>query len=128
MIERRKDELKLIQAAFGPIEHGANFEWVILKQWKLPPGWNKTETSVLVFIPPGYPVTPPDNFYTDNDLQLTGGASPGSSTPNQKHLGRDWLQFSFHVDGDWKPHADLLNGHNLLTFLQGVVRRLSERS
>jgi hypothetical protein len=128
MIERRKDELKIFRSIYGELHHGPDLEWVIIKQLKLLSGWSKAATSVLVFIPVGYPVTPPDNFYTDNDLRLMGGMLPGNSTPNQQFLGREWLQFSFHVDGDWKPHADLLSGHNLLTFLEGVIRRLSEGS
>ena len=128
MIERRKEELKLVAATYGEFEHGPNLEWVIIKHWTLPPGWNKVETAVLVLIPAGYPVTPPDNFYTDNDLRVGGGTQPGNSNLNQNLVGRIWLQFSFHVDGEWKPHADLLSGHNLLTFLQGVALRFSEVS
>jgi hypothetical protein len=127
MVERRKEEISLIQARYGEIEVGSDLNWVIIKQWKLPPGWSRTETEVLVPIPPGYPVTPPDNFYTADDLRLANGNPPGNATPGQSQLGRLWLQFSYHVEpGDWHPHADLLQGHNLLTFLGGVAGRLSE--
>jgi hypothetical protein len=129
MIERRKNELALIEAEFGEIEIGVNLDWVIIKHWLLPEGWNKSETQVLVLIPPGYSVTPPDNFYTDNDLRLTDSRMPGNASANQPHLGRQWIQFSFHVEGgDWKPSAELLEGHNLMTFLEGVRGRLAEVS
>ncbi len=129
MIERRKQELHLVEAAYGELEISPNLDSVIIKRWSLPPGWNKPETAVLVMIPAGYPMTPPDNFYTDNDLRLANGTSPGNSSPNQPQIGRQWVRFSYHVESaDWRPSADLLSGHNLLTFLTGVAKRLSEVS
>lgn len=128
MIEHRKKEFKLIEAKYGDIEVGPQLEWLVIDQWPLPAGWNKQKTALLVFIPPGYPVTPPDNFYTDNDLLLANGATPGNTSPNQVGpLDKQWLQFSFHIEnGDWHAHTDLLQGHNLFTFLNGVEKRLEE--
>ena len=128
MIERREEELKLVEARYGNIEVGTQLEWLVINRWSLLTGWNKRETAVLIFIPPGYPVTPPDNFYTDNDLRLANSALPSNTSPNHNgHLDKQWLQFSYHVEGgDWHPHADLLQGHNLLTFLAGVEKRLKE--
>ncbi len=127
MNDRRMQELELITAHYGKVEVGPNLDWVLIKRLPLVPGWNKGETSVLVLVPAGYPVTPPDNFYVDNDLRLAGGQIPGNTTPNQAVLGRAWMQFSYHVEGsDWRPHADMLQGHNLMTFLAGVLWRLAE--
>ena|ERR1043166_4511870 len=127
MIERRKKELELVMSQYGEIEVGPGQDWFVIKRWKLAAGWNKGETAVLVVIPPGYAVTPPDNFYTDNDLRLEGGGMPDSTSSDQARQGRQWLQFSYHVeDGEWHPHADPLKGDNLLTFLLGVRKRLSE--
>ena len=129
-IERLQQEVKLVEAQYGELELGPNLEWFVIKRWKLVSGWNKAETKVLVMIPAGYAVTPPDNFYTDNDLRLAGRSQPGNTSADQNLIGRQWLQFSFHFvePGDWQPHADPLKGHNLLTFLQGVAKRLSEVS
>jgi len=130
MTDRRERELELVKVAYGELEIGEELDWVIIKKWPLPSGWNKTETPVLILVPSGYPVTPPDNFYTDNDLRLANGGMPGNSSINVSQLAKPWLQFSYHVEGaDWKPHVDILQGHNLLTFLKaGVSRRLSEAS
>lgn len=130
MTDRVKQELKLVEAQYGELELSPNFDWFVIKRWTLLPGWSKAETKVLVKILSGYPVTPPDNFYTDNDLRLAGGSQPGNVSPDQSLIGRQWLQFSFHFvePSDWQPHADPLQGHNLLTFLQGVAKRLSEVS
>ena len=128
MIERRQKELKLVETEYGELEFGVNLDWFNIKCWNLIPGWNKPSTNVLVLIPSGYPVTPPDSFYTDHDLRLANGGQPGSSTPAHV-LGKNWVRFSFHLEPkDWRPHADPLHGHNLLTFVHGVAMRLSEVS
>lgn len=127
MIEWRKEELRLVQAKYGELEVDSNLEWFIIKAWMLGPGWSMPETLVLVLFPPGYPVTPPDNFFTHNDLRLASGGQPANTSPNVGQVGRLWLQFSWHVEpGNWKPHAEILKGHNILTFLEGVGLRLSE--
>jgi hypothetical protein len=127
MTERVKQELKLVETRYGELEIGPNCDWFVIKRWRLGAGWNKNETPVLILIPPGYAVTPPDNFYTDNDLFLSSGGEPGNTSRGQTHAGRLWRQFSYHVEaGDWQPHADPLHGHNLLTFLAGVAKRLAE--
>jgi len=127
MMERRKQELRLVETGYGELEVSPTLDVFIVKHWGLPPGWSKSETQVLIQIPPGYPVTPPDNFYTDQDLCLEGGLQPGNSNPNVVLMDRQWRLFSYHVEGgDWLPHADALKGHNFLTFLQGVTKRLRE--
>lgn len=129
MIERRKKELELVEAKYGLIEVSPNLDWFIINAWDLIPGWNKTQTRVLVLLAPGYPTTAPDNFYTDNDLRLANGTVPGNTSPGQSVAGGQWLQFSYHIQaGDWQPHADPLQGHNMLTFLEGVAARLKEVS
>ena len=125
MSERLKRELVLAAAVYGELEVAPDLRWFIIKKWLLVPGWNKEQTRVLILIPPGYAVIPPDNFYTDSDLAVKGGAQPGNTSAAQPISGQQWLQFSYHVEAsDWQPE----NGHNLLTFLGGVDRRLTEAS
>lgn len=125
MSERINRELALVAAAYGELEIDTDFRWFIIKRWSLVSGWNKECTRVLILIPSGYAITPPDNFYTEPDLAVKDGGQPGSTSAAQPINGQQWLQFSFHVEAsDWQPE----NGHNLLTFLAGVDRRLSEAS
>jgi hypothetical protein len=126
VIERWKVELELVESSYGSVQTGPNVEWFIIPRWPLPRGWSKPETDLLVLIPPGYPVTPPDNFYVDGDLRVDSAGMPGSAS-HESQVDRQWLRFSWHVEGgDWSPHADPLRGHNLLTFLLAVKKRLSE--
>ena len=127
MQDRRQAEIELLRHKYGELEVGPNLDWVLFKAFPVPPGWSTKLTEMLVMIPQGYPLTPPDNFYTDNDLFLSGGGEPGNTSRGQNHAGRQWRQFSYHVEaGDWQPHADPFRGHNLLTFLAGVAKRLGE--
>jgi hypothetical protein len=121
--ERRKSELELVVSQHGDMVSDPQLDWFIINSWSLT-GWNLDSTPLLVLIPPGYPTTPPDNFYTDPTLRLKNGAPPGNSS-EQVHLNRRWLQFSYHVE-EWVPHAEFRKGHNLLTFLEGVRKRLIE--
>jgi len=126
LLDRRLQEIELLRKKYGPLEYGANLEWILFKEFPLPPGWNKTTTPLLVLIPPGYPMIPPDNFYVPIGFRLASGAMPSNYGEGQSHLGQQWGQFSFHVKELWSPKADILEGDNLLTFMLGAERRLSE--
>lgn len=128
-MDRREQEIRLVERVHGEVEVGPNLEWFVIPRWTLVPGWNRAETPILVRFPPGYAVTPPDNFHAAADLRLANGSQPGSTSTDQECGGRKWLMFSFHIEsGDWQPHADIGKGHNMLTFLAGVERRLREVS
>jgi hypothetical protein len=127
MRERLHRELELVARKFGELEIGPNLDWFIVKRLPLGVGWSKNATQVVVTLPGGYPTTPPDNFHADPDLRLASGAAPGNTSPAQQAVGRTWLLFSYHVEsGDWQPDPVPENGHNLLTFLEGIARRLRE--
>jgi hypothetical protein len=130
VIERRTREIELVEARYGGLDLAADRSWLIIHAFPLPAGWNKTETDVLIIISPGYPQTPPDNFYTELDLRLANGAQAEGGSDGPVYEGHQWQQFSWHfVDAaDWEPRAEIEQGHNLLTFLDGVEQRLSELS
>jgi hypothetical protein len=133
MLPRVKQELDLlvplIERRYGTAEVSANLDWLVVRDWELPAGWNKGKTDVLVLIPPGYPSTPPDNVHTDPDLRLANGDEPGNAAGNATYAGRTWRVFSYHVEtADWHPSREPLSGHNLLTFLEGTARRFQEAS
>lgn len=129
MNARLLKEFELVRARYGELEIEPDERWFTVKKLPLRSGWNKGAVRVFVAIPPGYAVTPPDNFGTDSDLRLATGAQPANTSLLQDASGHQWLQFSYHVDaGDWHPHADPTMGHNLLTFLAGVQSRLEELS
>ena len=78
MIERRLEEVELLRKVYGSLEHGPNVEWIMFKEFRLPSGWNRQTTELLIVIPPGYPTTPPDNFYVAPGLILASGSEPAN--------------------------------------------------
>lgn len=127
MKDRRQEEINLLEKRYYKVEADSNYQWFIIREFVLPEGWNKLSTDLLILIPSGYPNIPPDNFYTDNELRVAAGNILPNRTSQTRQLNQQWLQFSYHVDKTtWKPHADILCGHNLQTFMSGVVQRLSE--
>jgi hypothetical protein len=128
VLERREKELQLVEAQFGELERAPDLSWFVIRRCPLPAGWSKTETSLLILLDPGYPETPPDNFHTDADLTLASGDEPGNASGMLEHADRRWRVFSWHFEDteEWRPHAEVERGHNLLTFLLGVQQRLDE--
>lgn len=128
MIVRRRQEIDLLRSKYGELEVGPNYDYVLFKQFKLPEGWASDYTELLVIVPSGYPITPPDNFYVPQGFRLNTGAQPSNYSEGQNHLGRQWGAFSVHIRTEtWSPSSDLLNGSNLLTFIITVVeKRLNE--
>lgn len=119
--------MDLVHHRYGPIRTDPDLTWLVIERWPLPEGWNMAQTPVLILLPPGYPTTPPDNFYVDAGLRTADGGQPGNTSVQTPIPGDSWLMFSHHVvSGDWAPHAETEKGHNLLTFLEGVSSRLSE--
>jgi len=112
--------------------------WVVIKDFPLPPGYNYERTDVLVLLPPNYPQTPPDWFYVDDNLRLANGAEPDHVfyndtlyDPNDELFGsappqmRGWTACCLHIRS-WKPAANPLNGHSLLSvceLIRGALNR-----
>jgi len=128
LLDRRRQEIELLRRKYVSVTCSDSLDWIRFEGFNLPPGWNRNKTCVLVLVPAGYPVTPPDNFYVPIGLRTALGNPPSNYTESQSLLGEQWGQFSLHVDGEWKPSADHLQGDNLLTFMLGVERRLKEAS
>ena len=124
-MERRLREVELLRQRYSRVEHGSDLDWLKFKDFPLPSGWDRGSTDILVLIPPGYPETPPDNFYVPNGLRLQSNAVPGNFAEGQEVLGASWAQFSYHAE-TWTPTHDLWNGDTLVTFMTAVELRLRE--
>ena len=123
--DRLQLELELLRQRYTAVEHGEDGGWVLMGEVPLPSGWDRPSTEVLVVIPPGYPATPPDNFFVTVGLRLQSGQPPSNYSESQTLIGRQWGQFSFHSQ-EWNPSAELNEGDNLLTFMLLVEKRLCE--
>jgi Prokaryotic E2 family E len=129
LLARRQRELDLVRGRYGEVLADVDLTWLEVVRFPIPPGWTTSVGRVVVLIPPGYPATPPDNFYLEDAISLANGGVVGNASPGQVVLGRPWRLFSYHVEpGTWRPYAEAEKGHNLLTYLAGVEGRLMEAS
>lgn len=83
---------------------------LIIKGYRLPPGFDHELTDLLVRLPAGFPDTPPDMFWVDPEIKLakTGARAPASEH-FENHAGRRWQRFSRHLSqGAWRPGVDSL--------------------
>lgn len=96
--------------------------WVltVFDKYPLPSGFNQQSTSLLVKVPPNYPLGGLDMFWTDSQLRLTGGSMP-ASTSSEHYLGKPWLRFSWHPHR-WNPSSD-----SLVSYLKFIEKRLEQR-
>jgi hypothetical protein len=122
LIERHAEKLKRVHAGVELKELPTNqVQAVIIEvpDVELPPGWNKSRTTIRFLVPLAYPAAPPDCFWADADLALHGGRAPqGSGRQPIPGLPDPLLWFSWHVQ-QWDP-----NRHTLASFFQVVKDRL----
>lgn len=93
---------------------------LLIDRYPLPPGWNKSETQLLLMLPPSYPNGKPDMFWTDDDLTLASGDEPEKATTFENHCEKRWRRFSWHAT-KWTPGKD-----NIHTYMAFVDRRLAQ--
>ena len=128
MKERIQKEIEMLRLKYATLQHGANYDWVMIPDFVLPEGWNQKQTKLVFIIPPTYPHTAPDNFYVETGLRLANGNqqaaySEGGGVP----LGGTWGCFSWHPE-KWQASDKIEEGDNLLTFMKSVNIRLRELS
>ena len=127
LAERLAVEGPLLRRAFPTANVDVEALVVILQDHPLPPGWSHDRTDILFTIPVNYPAGQPDNVCTRADLALAGGGIPTNSQGIQTYAGRQWLQFSYHVEpADWRPAADPAAGSNLTEYLTGALARFED--
>jgi len=106
-------------ASLTPQPNGTSV--VELRNFLLPPGWNKQRVTVYFIVPVGYPVARPDTFWTDPDLRLANGG-PAVNTGNNQQPGvpGNLLWFSWHPS-TWNPNRD-----NLVSYVAMITRRFEQ--
>lgn len=82
---------------------------VVIREVRLPPGFDHETTDILIRLPAGYPDAAPDMFWCDPPVHRADGTSVPASELMEPHLGRSWQRFSRHLTpGTWRPGVDRL--------------------
>lgn len=116
-LQREVAALKESGAAIDLVE-AEGVACVVLHDRKLPVGYNKRSTELLLKLPLSYPNGQPDMFWTDCDLTLANSGIPRSAEAIEPALGKQWRRFSWHP-ARWNPGTD-----DLSTYLEFVDNRL----
>lgn len=119
----------MLLEAFPRAQLNRDTRTVILSEHRIPPGWSHDVTDVLIEFPPNFPAGCPDNVCARPDLTLANGQMPANHQGIQTYAGREWLQFSWHIDAaEWAPNVDPSKGSSLVSYLIGALARFDEAS
>lgn len=91
--------------------------WVALYDFRLPSGYNRSRTDILLELPDTYPLTPPDWFFLDPGLRRLDGrrlVHYFEHAPGHLPIGRGWAAGSLHIL-TWRPGATPGAGNGLPT-------------
>lgn len=84
---------------------------VTIPNYPLPPGWNRSQTTIYFIVPVGYPMAQPDCFWSDPGLFLLSGAVPQNIGNNAAPgLPNNLQWFSWHPQS-WSPNSDSLRSY-----------------
>lgn len=87
-------------------------QWVVIREFKLPPGYNVATADLAIQLVAGYPDAALDMAYFSPDLQRADGKAIPALSPHQFD-GRNWQRWSRHRTGSnpWVPGEDCLSTH-----------------
>lgn len=99
-----------------------NVSWLIVKNFVIPDGYNRSSVAMALRIEPTYPDTQIDMMYFNPAIQRNDGKAIGQLC-NQTIVGEVWQRWSRHRTGQnpWRPGYDNVSTHIIL------VRFLLER-
>ncbi|MCC7002035.1 MAG: hypothetical protein IT357_07755 [Gemmatimonadaceae bacterium] len=89
----------------------SNMTCVLLKDYELPPGFDRDRADLLLRLSPGYPDVPPDMWWFKPPVLLAGGTKAQATDLMETYLGSSWQRWSRHLEqGQWRSGCDGLEG------------------
>ena len=128
MIDWVTEELRLLKGFWPDLEFFPGENWVLRRNYSLPPGWNKEFVDLAIRIPAGFPGEQPYCFWVSGGLALEPGVTISSYTFPSVTIptsNESWGQFSWTSE-TWTPGAEPGQGMGMVHFAQSVWRRLLE--
>jgi len=128
--DRLRQEVSLAGATFSCSERvaltaGRKGAWVVVLDFTLPRGYNRSNSDLAIRLPEAYPDVPPDGFFLDGGLRFRGGGVPHyfesgpvlafrMQPPLQNRRDDGWAWACLHIR-QWRPAASVLRGDSLVT-------------
>ena len=90
---------------------------VIVQDWQVPPGYDRTESDLLIRLPVGYPDVQPDMWWFDPPVRLPSGGPIPATDSIEAYGSRQWQRWSRHfAAGQWKSGIDGLESYLALIY------------
>jgi hypothetical protein len=85
---------------------------VVIKSWRLPAGYDRAESDLLVRLPSGFPDVAPDMWWFAPAVKLASGATVQATELVESYLGQEWQRWSRHFQGgQWRSGLDGLESY-----------------
>jgi hypothetical protein len=85
---------------------------VVVKSWRLPVGYDSSESDLLLRLPAGFPDVAPDMWWFAPAVKLSGGAVVPATEVVETYLSREWQRWSRHFQaGQWRSGLDGLESY-----------------
>ena len=92
---------------------------LVIRQYALPSGYIPEVSTLMLLIPPGYPISPLDMFYFSPGVSRKDGRNI-SALAEESHFGRTWQRWSRHYLNEWRPGIDGVATH--ITYVGNQLR------
>jgi hypothetical protein len=100
----------------------ANMTCVVLRNYSLPAGYDRSHSDLLLRLSPGFPDVQPDMWGFNPPIHLADGRTVAATSVTEHHLGQRWQRWSRHfVPGQWRSGTDSIE-----SFL-ALIRKELER-
>lgn len=81
---------------------------LIIYDYRLPVGYNREVTDLLLRLPAGFPTAAPDMWWMHPDVLYANGGVPAATQHREQIRGRIWQRWSRHLAISWRPGTDSL--------------------
>jgi len=121
-IEQQTQDLVQLCPGATVVRQQSGAYLIEIPNFKLPPGWNRKDVTIIFLAPPGYPAAHPDCFWVEPvGMRLENGTTPqGTNDTNpMPGIGPRGTWFSWHLQ-QWNPNQD-----SLIRYLNAIKQRLN---
>lgn len=90
----------------------ANMTCVVIREFALPPGFDRSQSDLLLRLSAGYPDVAPDMWWFDPPIKRADGQAIPATEVVEQHLSRRWQRWSRHFsNGQWQSGIDGLESY-----------------
>lgn len=90
------------------ITEGPGKNALLISEFRVPLGFDRETSTLMILLPSGYPGAGLDMFYFDPSLARADGGEI-DALASEEHFGRSWQRWSRHYT--WEPGVDSLTSH-----------------